>query len=180
MRKNIIQEVKMVQSLNDTLLITLGNDIRTRAAEMGWTNLDSGSWDVYEPIAAWYNSISIPDFWVWRTSVWQDEWRDAVMNGGGAIQLDALSASKRESLLWAISGSLDPSKSVVRQALADFCGTQATLKASLVTVSMRKANNSERVFATGTGTTASPANLVYEGGITPTNIERAMQLTAGN
>src|SRR5512137_1725515 len=63
------------------------------------------------------NLPAAPAFTVWRTLVTKEEWRQAVLGGGGATQLDALTASKRDSLLWAISESLNPSNSVVRAAL---------------------------------------------------------------
>lgn len=85
-------------------------------------------------IAGVYNSTASPDFIVWRTSVTAEEWAMAIIGGGGASQLDALTASKRDSLLWACNRTLNPANPEVRVALNDFCGSQNTLKAALVVV----------------------------------------------
>lgn len=161
--------------LTDEMLITLGNDIRAKAPSMGWNLVNMA-----DEIAQWYSGYPEAAYYVYRTSVGPDEWRDAIMNGGGAIQLDSLTASKRDSLLWAIQGYLDPSKANIRVAIIDFCGDKATLKASMLSIMYRTSRRIEQFFATGTGTTASPALMAYEGSISLSYVDRAIQLTAGS
>lgn len=161
--------------LTDEMLITLGNDIRAKAPSMSWNLVNMA-----DEIAQWYSGYPEAAYYVYRTGVGPDEWREAVMNGGGAIQLDGLTASKRDSLLWAIQGYLDPSKANIRAAISDFCSDKATLKASMQSIMYRTARRIEQFYATGTGTTASPALMAYEGGISLSSVDRAIQLTAGS
>lgn len=124
-------------------------------------------------VAAAYNLPASPTWTVWRTSVTALEWRAAIIGGGGAAQLDGLSASKREALLWAVSDTLNPSNANVRTALDDFCGSQNTLKAAVQVVQKRSATRSEKLFSTGTGSVASPATMGYEGPLTCQDVEAA-------
>lgn len=127
-------------------------------------------------IADAMNTMASPDWYVWRSSVSGDELRNAIIGGGGATQLDALTASKRDSLLWACSDTLTTSNASVRAALDDFCGSQNTLKAALVAVQKRKARRIEKVLSTGTGSSASPATMDYEGTITVYDAKEALDL----
>lgn len=116
------------------------------------------------------NQPATPAFIVWRTVVTKEEWRAAILGGGGATQLDALTASKRDSLLWAVSENLNPSNSVVRAALDDFCGSQNILKASILAAEKRSARLAEKILATGTGSDASPATMGFEGVVSYTEL----------
>lgn len=126
-----------------------------------------------EEIATAYNLPAVPDWVVWRTSVNAAEWRAAIIGGGGATQLDALTASKRDSLFWAVDNVLNPSNANVRAALDDFCGSQNTLKAAIQAVQKRTSTRAEKLFSTGTGSTASPATMGFEGRLTYQDIEAA-------
>ena len=110
------------------------------------------------------------------TSVTAVEWRAAIIGGGGAGQLDALTASKRDSLLWTVSDVLNPSVAAIRAALDDFCGSQNTLKAAIQTVQKRTATRGEKLLSTGTGSTVSPATMGYEGTLTYQDVEAALAL----
>lgn len=129
-----------------------------------------------QEIADAYNAAADPAWVVWRTSVTTEEWRVAIIGGGGAGQLDALTASKRDSLLWAVSDVLNPSISAIRAALDDFCGSQNTLKAAIRTAQKRNATRAEKLFSTGTGSTASPATMGWEGMLTYQDVEAARVL----
>lgn len=125
-------------------------------------------------IAAEYNKAAAPAFVVWRTNVTADEWAMAIIGGGGAHQLDGLTASKRDSLLWACNRTLSPADPEVRAALDDFCGSQNTLKAAISAVQKRNATRAEKLLATGTGSSASPATLTFEGQLTYQDVEAAL------
>lgn len=129
-----------------------------------------------EEIAAVYNEPAAPQYVVWRKAVTAEEWAVAIIGGGGAQQLDALTASKRDSLLWACNRTLDPSDPEVRAALDDFCGSQNALKAAIKTAQVRAATRAEKVFATGTGTLAAPATMGYEGAISYHDVNAALAL----
>lgn len=102
--------------------------------------------------------------------------RAAIIGGGGAHQLDALTASKRESLLWAVSDTLAPSTLAVRTALDDFCGSQNALKGAIQAAQKRTALRAEKLLSTGTGSVASPATMGFEGSLTYQDVEAALAL----
>lgn len=111
-------------------------------------------------LADWFNTDQSA-FYVWRSTLTPDRSRSAIVQG--ATQLDSLAAGKRDSLLWLVSESINPSDANVRQAIDDLCGTQNTLKGALQAALKRTATRAEKILATGTGTSGSPATLSYEG-----------------
>ena len=119
-----------------------------------------------QEIADAYNLAASPAWYVWRSAVTAEEWAHAIIGGGGAGQLDALTASKRDSLLWACDRTLNPSAPAVRAALDDFCGSQNTLKATIQAAQKRTASRAEKLFSAGTGTSVSPATMGWEGTLT--------------
>lgn len=129
-----------------------------------------------QEVADAYNLPASPDWTVWRSAVTAKEWRAAIIGGGGASQLDALAASKRDSLLWAVSDTLAPSVLAVRTALEDFCGSQNTLKAAIAAAQKRTATRAEKLFSTGTGSVAAPATMGFEGRLTYQDVEAARAL----
>lgn len=110
-------------------------------------------------LASWFNTDTT--FVVWRTSMSTGLSRSAIITG--ATQLDALTAGKRDSLLWLCGETLNPSDPAVRDAIDDLCGTQNKLKAALVSAQKRSATRAEKSLASGTGTTAVPGLLTFEG-----------------
>jgi len=152
-------------------LLALKADIQADPILAQW----AATGQMAQEIAAEYNLAAVPDWTVWRTAVTALEWRDAVIGGGGAGQLDALIASKRGCLLWALEDTLDPSNANVRAALDDFCGSQNTLKAALVVAQKRLATRAEKLFSTGTGSNASPATMGWEESLTYQDVEAALQ-----
>lgn len=128
-------------------------------------------------IADAYNLPASPAWTVWKTSVDAETWDDAIMGTtGAATQLDALTASKRDSLFWALERTLNPSNPATRAALDDFCGSQNTLKAALAAAQKRPATRAEKLVSTGTGSTAFPATMGYEGALTYQDVEAAQNL----
>jgi len=123
-------------------------------------------------IASHYNEMATPDFYLWKSSYSPDELRASLMNG--ITQLDALAASKRDSLLWLIQGNLDMRVTQSRTALDDLTGSQNTLKNALLDGGKRKANVAEKMFATGTGSLASPAIADFEGTVSAQTVYEAM------
>lgn len=158
-------------TLTPVQLTALKTDIASDSTLAAW----AATGRMAEEIAYEYNKLAAPTWVVWRSSVNAAEWREAIIGGGGASQLDALTASKRDSLLWAVSETLNPANVNVRTALDDFCGSQNTLKAAVSAAQKRNANRAEKLFSTGTGSTASPATLTHEGPLTYQDIEAALQ-----
>lgn len=163
---------------DDERLSTLGNDIRARAGSMGWTGLDSGSYNVFEPIAAWYNQLAAPEFIVWKTNVVVDE---IMRNGMDWARVDNLTVGKARIWDWMSRlGSFDASKPNIRAGIdAAWVGTAADLavRAAVYVHCKRSCTNYEKIFAIGTGTTASPATMTVEGNVTPYEVEQALLRT---
>jgi hypothetical protein len=126
------------------------------------------------------NVIASPDFWVWRTFVSQQEIVSATTQDGTVWNWTTyIGRSQGERDGWremfADTGGINPSLTNVRQGLADiFSGAGgAAQRTHLLTVGRRKATIVEKLFATGTGSTASPAIMVIEGGLTINDIDVA-------
>lgn len=136
-------------------------------------------------IAAAYNAAASPDFWVWRTAVTENELVNTTSVDGTTFNWTGagfISRTVGEQTAWArlfgISGSVNPSLANVRQAFADILsGATAPAPANrthLLTIARRKATRLEKLFATGTGSTASPGTMGFEGSISYTDIEAAL------
>jgi hypothetical protein len=112
-------------------------------------------------VANWLNS-STP-FIVWRTSVSAQEYHDSAIVW---TTVDGMTAGKRAEWEWLSRfGILNPSKSNIRAGFADAFSNNATAQANLLAVSKRNATQAERILATGTGMTANPGLLTFEGSI---------------
>lgn len=107
-------------------------------------------------------------FIVWRTSVPVSE---IVNNGFIWTAVDALSAGKARIWDWMReSGEINPSKPNVRKGLQDAFGdTQPNIAPHL----RRAANRVEALFATGTGTDATPGKMSFEGVLSYRDVEQA-------
>jgi hypothetical protein len=138
-------------------------------------------------VAAMYNLAASPDFWVWRTSVTKDELVGSVSVDGTTFSWTGTgyitrSQGERDAFntMFSSAGIVNPSLSNVRQAWTDiFSGATAPAPANrthLSTVSRRKAIRFERLYATGTGSTASPGTMVIEGQVSGQTIETARNL----
>ena len=149
-----------------------------------------------QAIADWYNTLASPDFWVWRTAVTKGEYVQTTSvdgtvfawTGAGFITRSAgEQAAWRELFGSDASGQqqVNPSLANVRQAFQDiFSGGTAPAPANrthLATVSRRKATRVEKMFATGTGSTASPATMALgaEGMLTYLDVARALRGVGG-
>lgn len=119
-------------------------------------------------IAEAWNQTAASEWIVWRTSISADELRQAIV--AGSTQLDALTGGKRDSLLYLASGNLDPSDAAVRAGLDDLCGSQNILKAAIQAAEKRAATRAEKALSVGTGSTASPATLGWEGYLTTQDV----------
>lgn len=134
-------------------------------------------------IAEALNLAAAPDFWVWRTAVSKTELTNTTGPDGTTftwVGAGFITRSAGEQAAWRElfngSNSVNPSLANVRQAFADiFSGTgnaQAN-RTHLLAVARRKATRAEKLFATGTGSTASPATMVFEGNLNTQDVETA-------
>jgi len=122
-------------------------------------------------LAKLYNLDS--SFYVWRTSVTPDEYRGAMV----WTEVDTLNAGNARIWEWVtnyFTGNLDASDANVRQGIADAFGAGTTTRANLLALGKRLASLYEEVFATGTGTEATPGTMVLQGPVTTKIIGKAL------
>lgn len=133
--------------------------------------------DANTAIAAWYNLPTSPAFYAWHFSRSGMDQRRAVKNTSGAgAQLDALTGSKREALLWGLSETTDCKLAAARACIEDWCGSQNTLKAALVDSFKRLLTAAEKLFVVaggGSGAFATPADGGFEGALTFSDVQQA-------
>ena len=121
-----------------------------------------GAYDIANEL----NKEKNPAFVVWKTSVNMDE---IMRNGMDWARVDNLTVGKARIWDWiGRLGSFNASKVNIRAGIdAAWVGTAADLavRATIYTHCKRNAKVAEALLATGTGTTADPATLVYEGDV---------------
>lgn len=117
--------------------------------------------DGFYALAAYLNLNASPDFIVWRTHVPVEE---VMGNGFVWTSVDSLTAGKARIWEWMTKqGYINPSKLNVRQGIADAFGPNSAMTNGIMPHCKRKATRAEKLFATGTGTDASPATMTFEG-----------------
>jgi len=125
-------------------------------------------------IAAAYNGQATPDWTVWKSAVEVDE---IMRNGMDWARVDNLSVGKARIWDWmGRLGTFDASKPNIRAGIdATWVGTAADLavRAMVYTHCKRSATRAEKLLSSGTGTTASPARMGFEGNLTYQDIEAA-------
>jgi hypothetical protein len=167
-------------ALTTAQLATLKTDIEADPAFASIPHTPDGAW----VIADAYKVVPTPEFTVWRTSVEKKEvvqqtsregttfvWAGNGFIGRSAGELECWNQLFNSSL------TCNPALPNVRQAFTDiFSGTgnAATNRTHLQAVSKRAANRLEKLFATGTGSLASPATMTVEGSISYDEVMRAM------
>lgn len=118
-------------------------------------------------LASWFNALNTKI--VWKSTLLCDEIFQS--DGFDWTRVDNLSAGKDriQSLMCSnVNRSINPSKANVRAGIdAVWVGTTADLavRAVIYALAKRTATRAEAALATGTGTTASPATLGWEGQI---------------
>lgn len=136
-------------------------------------------------IAAAYNADSAPAFYVWKTRLLKHDVTD--LTGPDGTTFDwagpggyiARSVAEKDAWreLWNSALACNPSLPNVRAAFADiFSGTGAGAvnnRAHINSLGRRVARRIEKLYATGTGSTATPATLTYEGTISYNDVLNA-------
>jgi hypothetical protein len=126
-------------------------------------------------IARRLNLNASPDFTVWKTAVSNEDIGNA-MNGTEIAGLSSLNMQRLQVLSAYSNGTQNPSRADRRAAFdAAFSGAGGTItRAALLILWKRLATRLEKIFATGTGSNASPATLVVEGAISGQEVNDAM------
>lgn len=120
-----------------------------------------------EQLAAALNATASPAFIVWKSNVTIGD-VGRTFNATELAGLTALNHTRLQTLAIYMSSGVNPSNAPVRAFFDDiFSGTGGVnTRAALLALWKRSARRIERIFATGTGTDAAPATLVFEGTIT--------------
>lgn len=158
-------------ALTNDQLATLAADIAADPAFSGVPHNSDGAWLV----AAAYNLQASPDFYVWRTSVLTSECKLA-MNW---VEYISRSDAERDAWQFMLSnGEINAADANVRQGIQDiFSGPQgAVTRAALVALAKRLATRAEKLFASGTGSEASPATMAFEGNLSYQDVQNAWAL----
>lgn len=120
-----------------------------------------------------FNALASPAFRVWRSDVRQSEIASVFV----WTEIDALTNGKARIWEWMrLSETLNCGITNIRQGLNDAFASANNTKAAVLAVIKRDAKRGEKLFATGTGSDASPATLVFVGDITDVDVEKAMGL----
>lgn len=145
-----------------------------------------GSPDGRYAIAAAYNVVASPDWWVWKSYLTKSEVVNSTSadnttfnwTGNGFITRSAGELAAWENLFNA-SGSVNPSLANVRQAFSDIfsgAGNAASNRTHLLAVARRKATRAEKLLGSGSGSTGSPATMGFEGTVTFSDVDTALNL----
>lgn len=170
------------QSLTSAQLVTLKAFINTNPA---WAVLPLSN-AAGQLIADALNASAAPSFIVERTSLTKHEIitgtssTGSTFNWAGAGYITRAQGEREAfNAMFNSTGSVDPSRPAIKAAFADiFSGTGNALanRNHILALSKRPASVVEKLFATGTGTDASPATLVFEGTLSGDLVVQAREL----
>lgn len=127
-------------------------------------------------IAAWYNLLATPAFWVYKDVVSIEEVSAAIelddvasMTTGDNEKLKTFFVIRSESGVFASKASDRAGFDDIFSAAAGDDSQQA-----LAALWKRQATNAEKLFATGTGSEASPADAGFLGSVTFQEVGKAL------
>ena len=160
-----------MSELTEAQLLTLKNSV---LADPVLGILPASSNAINDIIAA-YSKPAAPAFTVWKTLVPIG----SVGKGFNSAELGGLTTANTNRLIalahYLLDG-IDPSQASSRAFFDDiFSGAGGALtRASLAVLWKRQASRLEVLFATGTGSDASPATLGYDGALSYNDVRLAM------
>jgi hypothetical protein len=157
--------------LTQAQLLILKNDIIADPVLNAYPNTGDGAY----AIAMVYNLQAVPDFTVWKTNVPTE----AVKQGTVWTEFIGRSAGERDAYQFMLSnGWINAADPNIRQGINDiFSGPNGVgTRANLVAIAKRLATRVEKLFATGTGTNASPATMTFEGSLSFQDVLSAKDL----
>lgn len=133
--------------------------------------------DGAQTIADAMNINASPAFTVWKTTVQMVDIGKKI-NGAELGGLTTANHTRLQTVIQISGGSINPSLVDQRAFFDDvFSGAGgATTRSNLLALWKRLARRVEKIYATGTGSDASPATLVFEGTISYTDVENARAL----
>lgn len=125
-------------------------------------------------IAALYNLNATPSFTVWKTNVSIDD-VGKKLNGTELAGLTTANNTRLQTIAIFLAGGVNPAVPDNRQFFDDvFSGAGGTnTRANLLVLWKRLASRVEKLYATGTGSDASPATMTFEGPISYQDVDQA-------
>jgi hypothetical protein len=124
-----------------------------------------------EALAALYNANASPTFTVWKSNVSINAVGKA-FNGSELAGLTTANQTRLQTIALYLADGVNPSIASNRAFFDDvFSGASgANTRAALLVLWKRAATRLEKLFATGTGSDASPGTLVIEGSLSPDDL----------
>lgn len=128
-------------------------------------------------VAEWYNEVGVNAPIVWKTSLQLEE---ITSNGFDWVRVDNLSVGKARIWEWMFGSedkSINPSKPNIRAGIAEvWKGTAADLavQATVLNHCKRPATRIEALYLSGSGTTESPATMLFTERLSEVDVMRAM------
>lgn len=161
---------------------TLANDILVTNAAALQAFVDAVD---DQSIAEWYNTDASPAVWVYITALSKATILQGTSEDGTTftwVGNGFITRSVGELMAWqelfSLNGTVDAAKSGTRQAFLDIfsgAGNAALNRTHLAAIARRRATRLEKLFATGTGSTAAPATMTLEGALTYLDVARALR-----
>ena len=175
--------------LTQSQLAALKAEITNDPTLSAFPNNTDGAFEIAKAL----NLQASPDFWVWRTSVAKNEYTQGTSPDGTTFNWTGtgfITRSQGERDAWrelfngggvgGNSNAVNPSLPSVRQAFTDiFSGATAPApanRAHMAAISRRLATRAEKLFATGVGSSASPATMSFEGQVSYQEVDVARNL----
>lgn len=130
--------------------------------------------DGAQQVADAFNQAASPAFVVWKTNVSVGATGDAI-NATELAGLTSLNTTRLQTIAQYAPNGFNPSLADRRQAFNDiFSGSGgAVTRPALLAIWKRNATRGEKLYATGTGSDASPATLVFEGSLAVADVVAA-------
>lgn len=120
-------------------------------------------------VALALQAVASPDFFVWKSRMTRSEiyaalvWTEVVL----------LATGKQATFQMLLSeGTINPADPNIQAGFVAIFTSTTTLT-NLTTAARRKANRLEKLYATGTGSTGSPATMAIEGSVTYQDVAQA-------
>jgi len=152
--------------------------LKTNIAADGTLNAKPMNSDGASDIKDAYNLPASPSFTVWKTNVPIRDVGDNIL-ATAVGSLTTLNNTRLQTIVALSADGINASLSDRRAFFDDiFSGTgaDASTRAKLLILWKRLATRAEKLYATGTGSDASPATLVFEGIVTVSDVEQARAL----
>lgn len=138
-----------------------------------YPNTTDGAYDM----SVYLQTATSPAFIVWRSTVGITE-TGKQFNGTEWAGMTSANHTRLQTVAQWLTDGYNAALADVRAMFNDIWSGAGgtTTRANLLALWKRTANKGEKIFATGTGSDASPATLVVEGRIDPSDIQVARNM----